>query len=236
MLEKKLVIEQGLWAHFPEEDVPIKHGFSTFLAGNMSMRFGLKSIVVDNRENFFRLVGWSSEDVIFIIPEHRDRIFFIEKDPQIRCLECDGIISMVPGIGIALMVGDCLPVILYGELNEKRFVGLIHAGRKGTNLKITEKAIEGLIRRGADPTDIKVAIGPGIHACCYVFHKVKRVDLVKTNIQQALDQQIPIGNIIAAEECTCCAQSSEGEPLFFSHCRAKRRKEEEGRFIAFVSL
>jgi len=79
LLEKKLVIEQGLWAHFPEEDVPIKHGFSTFLAGNMSMRFGLKSIVVDNRENFFRLVGWSSEDVIFIIPEHRDRIFFIEK-------------------------------------------------------------------------------------------------------------------------------------------------------------
>jgi hypothetical protein len=47
-------------------------------------------------------------------------------------------------------------------------VGLFHAGWRGTLKRIVEKGV-GEMRRyfGTRPRDIRAAIGPGIHGCCY---------------------------------------------------------------------
>ena len=236
MLYEDLVFEDGgLWAHFAWECLPFKHGFSTVLAGNMSMKFGERRKVTDNRERFFRLLDHPQEKTIFINPQHQDKILFLEKYPTIFYPECDGVITTVPGIGIALLPADCLPVILWGRIREQDFIGLIHAGRKGTKLRIIERAIELLVQKGGKTEEINVAIGPAIHSCCYRFAKVIKKDFVKENIQQALDKGVSISNIIIARECTCCAKVG-GKPIFFSHRRAKKHNEKEGRFIAFVAL
>ena len=237
MFYQDLVFEDGgLWAHFAWEYLPFKHGFSTVLAGNMSMKFGERRKVTDNRERFFRLLDHPQEKTIFINPQHQDKILFLEKYPTIFYPECDGVITTVPGIGIALLPADCLPVILWGRIREQDFIGLIHAGRKGTKLKIIEKAIELLVQKGGKTEEINVAIGPAIHSCCYKLLGMIKIDLIKENIQQALNKEVSIANIIVAHTCTCCAKRSDGTPIFFSHRRAKEQKEKEGRFVAFVGL
>jgi hypothetical protein len=47
-------------------------------------------------------------------------------------------------------------------------VGVFHVGWRGTVKRIVEKGV-GEMRRwlGSRPRDLKAAIGPGIHGCCY---------------------------------------------------------------------
>jgi YfiH family protein len=78
----------------------------------------------------------------------------------------DGLITRVPGILLAIQTADCLPVILVDT--KQRAVGVFHAGWRGTVKRIVEKGV-GEMRRyfGTLPRDIKAAIGPGVHGCCY---------------------------------------------------------------------
>ncbi len=78
----------------------------------------------------------------------------------------DGLITNTPGFLLAIQTADCLPVILVDPRN--RSVGVFHAGWRGTLKRIVEKGV-GEMRRcfGTRPRDLKAAIGPGIHGCCY---------------------------------------------------------------------
>jgi YfiH family protein len=81
-------------------------------------------------------------------------------------LQGDGLITNRPGIVLAVRVADCLPVLMADPV--RRAVGAFHAGWRGTLARIVEKGV-GEFRRqfGSDPADMKAAIGPGIHRCCY---------------------------------------------------------------------
>ena len=65
-----------------------------------------------------------------------------------------------------MLTADCLPVILVDA--KRRAVGVFHAGWRGTVGRIVEKGV-GEMRRWFDtqPRDLRAAIGPGIHGCCY---------------------------------------------------------------------
>lgn len=78
----------------------------------------------------------------------------------------DGLITNTPGILLAVLTADCLPVILVDPKN--RAVGVFHAGWRGTVRRIVEKGI-GEMRRafGTRAKDLLVALGPGIRGCCY---------------------------------------------------------------------
>jgi YfiH family protein len=67
---------------------------------------------------------------------------------------------------VGIQTADCLPVILVDT--KRRAVGVFHAGWRGTVKRIVEKGA-GEMRRhfGTLPRDLKAAIGPGIHHCCY---------------------------------------------------------------------
>jgi YfiH family protein len=78
----------------------------------------------------------------------------------------DGLITNTPGILLAVLTADCLPVILVDPRN--RAVGVFHAGWRGTARRIVEKGI-GEMRRafGTRARDVLAALGPGIRGCCY---------------------------------------------------------------------
>ena len=65
-----------------------------------------------------------------------------------------------------MLTADCLPIILVDP--EQRAVGVFHAGWRGTVKRIVEKGV-GQMRLwfGTRPRDVKAAIGPGIHSCCF---------------------------------------------------------------------
>jgi YfiH family protein len=97
---------------------------------------------------------------------HSD-IIHIVHDRSPEPLAGDGLITNAPGIAIAVLTADCLPVLLADTRN--RAAGAFHAGWRGTVKRIVEKGV-GVMRRefGSRPEHIYAAIGPGIQKCCYV--------------------------------------------------------------------
>ena len=96
---------------------------------------------------------------------HSDIVHWVSGVPEAP-LPGDGLITRTPGVLLAVMTADCLPVILVDP--KHRAVGVFHAGWRGTVARIVEKGI-GEMRKyfGTGPADLKAAIGPGIRGCCY---------------------------------------------------------------------
>lgn len=96
---------------------------------------------------------------------HSDLIHCISEPPS-HPLAGDGLITRTPGILLAVLAADCLPVIIADT--KQHTVGVFHAGWRGTLKRIVEKGV-GEMRRhfGSRPRNLKAAIGPGIRNCCY---------------------------------------------------------------------
>jgi YfiH family protein len=96
---------------------------------------------------------------------HSDLIHCISEIPK-HPLAGDGLITNTPGILLAILTADCLPVVLVDT--KRQVVSVFHAGWRGTMKRIVEKGL-GEMRRcfGSRPADVRAAIGPGIRGCCY---------------------------------------------------------------------
>lgn len=81
-------------------------------------------------------------------------------------LSGDGLITNVPGVVLTVRTADCVPVLIVDPV--ERAVGAFHAGWRGTLARIVEKGV-GEMRKafGSEPANLRAAIGPCIHACCY---------------------------------------------------------------------
>ncbi|MBV9573911.1 MAG: peptidoglycan editing factor PgeF [Acidobacteriales bacterium] len=78
----------------------------------------------------------------------------------------DGLITDQPGLLLGILTADCLPVIVADSKNKA--IGIFHAGWRGTLKRIVEKGLAEMQRRfGTSPDNVRAAIGPGIHRCCY---------------------------------------------------------------------
>jgi YfiH family protein len=165
------------------------HGFSTRLGG-FSRTYGRgalnlgftkddsKGAVERNRAAFLRELGAGSNrgkalrragprhwPLVTLRQVHSDIIRFVDA-PAESPLAGDGLITATPGLLLGIQTADCLPIILVDP--KRRSVGVFHAGWRGTVKRIVEKGMGEMRRRfGSRPRDLKAAIGPGIHGCCY---------------------------------------------------------------------
>lgn len=88
-----------------------------------------------------------------------------EKDGAVK-LTGDAAVTDSPGLLLAVQVADCLPILLSDP--RRRVVAAVHAGWRGTAQRITEKTVGRMqLEFGCRPGDLRAAIGPGIHPCCY---------------------------------------------------------------------
>jgi YfiH family protein len=160
------------------------HGFSTRLGG-VSRAYGGRALnlgftkddsrtaVERNRAAFLRKLGAHSDanrksktwPLITLRQIHSDIIRFVDS-PTESPLAGDGLITETPGLLLGIQTADCLPIILVDP--KRRAVGVFHAGWRGTLKRIVEKGV-GEMRRcfGSRARDLKAAIGPGVHGCCY---------------------------------------------------------------------
>lgn len=170
------------------------HGFSTRVGGssrtygNGSLNLGFtqddgKASVERNRTAFLRELGVGDSErengarsrsrnaasqfwpLITLRQVHSDVIHCVGSPPKVG-LVGDGLLTATPGLLLAIQTADCLPVILVDA--KRRALGAFHAGWRGTVKRIVEKGVGEMRRRfGSNPRDLKAAIGPGIHGCCY---------------------------------------------------------------------
>jgi YfiH family protein len=159
------------------------HGFST-RAGGSSRAYGRKALnlgftkedskaaVERNRAAFLRQVGAHYDKdrsnrwpLITLRQIHSDIIHCVDS-PSLSQLAGDGLITAIPGLLLGIQTADCVPIILADP--KDRAIGVFHAGWRGTIKRIVEKGV-GEMRRhfGSSPHNLKAAIGPCIHGCCY---------------------------------------------------------------------
>jgi len=96
---------------------------------------------------------------------HSDIIHYVDAPPK-ALLAGDGLMTATPGLFLGIQTADCLPIVLVDP--QQRAVGVFHAGWRGTIKRIVEKGVGEMHRRfGSRSRDLRAAIGPGIHGCCY---------------------------------------------------------------------
>lgn len=82
--------------------------------------------------------------------------------PQQGVIEgVDAVMTDVPQLCIGVSTADCIPVLLYDSTH--RAISAVHAGWRGTVLRIVQKAVEAMRDAyGTAPADLQAVIGPGI--------------------------------------------------------------------------
>ena len=82
--------------------------------------------------------------------------------PQQGVIEgVDAVMTDVPQLCIGVSTADCIPVLLYDSTH--RVVCAVHAGWRGTVLRVVQKAVETMRDTyGTVPADLQAVIGPGI--------------------------------------------------------------------------
>ena len=98
----------------------------------------------------------------FMNQVHGDEVVLITKlvdvDPS-----CDALITTNPEISIAVMVADCIPLLLIS----KEAVAAVHVGRAGLLNQIAIKALVAMRNLGA--IDVHAILGPSICGKCLKF-------------------------------------------------------------------
>lgn len=78
----------------------------------------------------------------------------------------DAIIAPVPGLFPTVKTADCLPILMVDPV--RKISAAVHAGWRGTVLRITRKVLRILFEKFAvNPRDLTVGLGPAIGPCCY---------------------------------------------------------------------
>jgi polyphenol oxidase len=140
-------------------------------------------------------------------------------DQPVILSDTDGLITAQKGMALVVLTADCLPVFLYDD--SKHIAGLVHAGRKGTELEISAAAVKEMVKlHNCNPSDIVALIGASIGPCCY------QVDLWEENRRQ-LEKQ-GIREIHSQGICTGCHTE-----LFYSY---HVEKGTTGRMVSIILM
>jgi YfiH family protein len=164
----------------------LAHGFSTRQPGRFDLSYstGAASEVAANRRALLWALGGDTRagrwQLITLRQRHTDVIRGVqrvgdgrnrpagdarERDGALK-LAGDALVTNQPGLLLAVQVADCLPILLVDP--QQRVVAAVHAGWRGTARRIAEKAVGRMrLEFGCEPGNLRAAIGPGIHRCCY---------------------------------------------------------------------
>ena len=132
---------------------------------------------------------------------------------------CDGIITNQRGIALGIYVADCCAVYVVDPKTPA--IGLVHSGRKGTELGVVASAIRQMIECfGSDPLNMIVQLSPCIRPPHY------EVDFAVEIIRQC--RALGVQHIHDSGICTACDLAR-----YYSY-RAEKGKT--GRMLAILGL
>ncbi len=241
------------------DNIRSAHAFSTRLGGVSSLshtkflnlafeRGDDQETVIKNLEIFAQRAGFDPQKVISLPQIHSDIIYKVDgrdagQGYYIRdnLREGDGYITNSPDVVLGVKSADCVPILFecFDGDNKIIAVGAVHAGWRGSVNGIAPKCARMLCEEyGVRPQNIRVAIGPCIHKCCFevgedfvceferclgaelasefIFPSAKQgkfyCDLTSLNKRLLTDAGVLPENIQIIDRCTCCEPET-----FYSH-------------------
>lgn len=124
---------------------------------NLALHVGdNRDCVVENRTSLSLPVT----DIAFMNQVHGDEISIVDSIAEIDPT-CDALITTTPGLAVAVLVADCIPLLL----KSRSVVAAVHVGRKGLVNGIALKVVARMRALGA--TSIHAQLGASICGECY---------------------------------------------------------------------
>jgi copper oxidase (laccase) domain-containing protein len=137
-----------------------------------------------------------------------------------KCFEgCDGLVTDQRGVCLGIYVADCGPVFLVDPV--RRAIGLVHSGKKGTELGVVPEAIRMMGDRfGSRASDLVLQLGPCIRPPHY------EIDFAAEILRQS--RELGVNAVHDSGVCTACDLER-----YYSYRAEKGRT---GRMLAFLAL
>jgi copper oxidase (laccase) domain-containing protein len=137
-----------------------------------------------------------------------------------KCFEgCDGIVTNQRGVCLGIYVADCCAVYLVDPVRSA--IGLVHSGKKGTELGIVSRAIETMAAQfGSHASDLIAQLSPSIRPPHY------EIDFAAEIMRQCRE-----AGIAAVNDCGICTACDLER--YYSYRAEKGRT---GRMLAFLAL
>jgi YfiH family protein len=191
-------------------------GLSTgaFLSRNLATHVGDdQATVFSNRAELETLLGLPIQ---FMNQVHGNVVATVGKE-IIAEPTADALITQSVGIGLAVMVADCIPLLLASS----ETVAAVHVGRKGLMNEVALEAIHEM--RARDTSEIRAVVGPSICGQCYEVSQDIYDDVSKTfplaasktqdggfslDLSRALIDQLQTIGVTVIDEGRCTVEES----------------------------
>ena len=152
-------------------------GVSAAPYDTLNLSFGVgddPASVIENRTRLCAALGAPLDALTVANQVHAGGVVVIEAGQRGRgarahadaVADADGLVTATPGIVLAVLLADCVPVILVDPV--RAVVAVAHAGWRGTIAHVAANTVEVMVERfGCDPVDIRAGIGPSIGPASY---------------------------------------------------------------------
>jgi polyphenol oxidase len=141
---------------------------------NLSLSVGDDAeAVLENRRRVAGALGAEPSDFVFCRQVHSAGVRVVTAgDRGVGAFavdesvpEADVLVTAEPGVVLAILAADCVPVVLYDP--GAHVLACVHAGWRGTVARACAAAVDAMAGLGARPEDVIAGIGPGIGADRY---------------------------------------------------------------------
>lgn len=244
----------------------IRYGFSGRSGGisgppynglNLGGAVGDEPVAVTaNRAALAEAAGLAAEQVVWMRQVHGTTVAVVDHPgskagpgsaPDLNTLtslddlpDCDGIVTSATGLGLAVLVADCVPVLVGDPV--AGVIAAVHAGRRGAADGIGLRVLEQLIALGASTDTTSVVLGPAICGACYEVPAQMRDEVAAAlpgsasttdrgtpglDLRAGLARQLRaagVGTVLIDPRCTAT------NPSLFSH----RASAPTGRFAGLI--
>ncbi|MFC2950187.1 peptidoglycan editing factor PgeF [Virgibacillus sediminis] len=265
-MQEPFIYQENLYLHikrWQQINPQIRAGFTTRSNGVshppfQSLNMGLHvnddvNHVTANRQKLAKHVGIPMENWVVGEQVHHTNIKRVtEQDKgkgsftlETAVPDTDGLITNEKGILCGAVFADCVPLFFFDPVTG--FIGIAHAGWKGTVQRMAEKMVDKFRSLGTEPSNLLAVVGPSISRENYeVDERVIQslspkerercvqkqgenrylLDLKQLNADILLQAGVLRNNIDITKYCTY-----EHNHLFFSH---RRDQGESGRMLGYI--
>lgn len=131
-------------------------------AGNLALHVGDEALsVIRRREELEHAAGIAPGRFQYMNQVHGNHVSVVEANGEAPT--ADAMVSR--SLPLAVMVADCIPLVLVGAGAAGHVLGVVHAGRPGVSAGVIPAAVEQMRAVGA--TDVRAWLGPSVCGRCY---------------------------------------------------------------------
>jgi YfiH family protein len=133
--------------------------------------------VTANRRRLASELGLRPDHVIWMEQVHGRTATVVDQPSTEPAEATDAVISTRPGLAVAVLVADCVPILLSDP--DAGVVAAVHAGRVGARVGVLPAALAAMRDAGATPERIEVLLGPSVCGECYEVPAAMQADVDK---------------------------------------------------------